>query len=437
MDITPYVESLRHDLAAAAEAGGPEAKAAAERLALALDPAVRLALMDALSQAAAEITAELADGSVDVRLRGREPQFVVDVPTVPMPAATPAPAAGASGDDEPEDAEDGAVARITLRLPESVKYKAEELATKGGHSLNSWIVNVVRAATRERAVSVDIDLSSVPFLDGPGLPARARPLPRRQADDRLGLAPAQPAQHSPSAQHQPTGDAGSGVQHTLTNPDEGAPPCSGRSPPPSRSRCTSSCAPATWRSPRPRPTRRSSRSSARTATTTTSPSSSAATTSSSSSRHGGRGGLFGSSRDGAHVRVTMPHDSRLVTKLGSADVRVDGRLGESSLKSGSGDVRARRAVREGVRRDRLGRPADRVRRRAAGQARLRPGHRRAARRSRADLHRLRRRARGHRPRGAEREVGLRRPAGPRGHRRRHPHHRLRRPGRRPDAARCR
>ena len=56
MDITPYVESLRHDLAAAAEAGGPEAKAAAERLALALDPAVRLALMDALSQAAAEIT---------------------------------------------------------------------------------------------------------------------------------------------------------------------------------------------------------------------------------------------------------------------------------------------------------------------------------------------------------------------------------------------
>ena len=93
MDITPYVESLRQDLAAAAEAGGPEARVAAERLALALDPAVRLALMDALSQAAAEITAELADGSVDVRLRGREPQFVVDVPTVPVPAAAPAPPA--------------------------------------------------------------------------------------------------------------------------------------------------------------------------------------------------------------------------------------------------------------------------------------------------------------------------------------------------------
>jgi len=173
MDITPYVESLRHDLAAAAEAGGPEARAAAERLALALDPAVRLALMDALSQAAAEITSELGAGSVEVRLRGREPQLVVDVPTVS--AAAPAAAAGPTADDDAD--EDGAQARITLRLPESVKYKAEELATKGGHSLNSWIVNVVRAATRERAVKVDIDLSSLPF--GEGLTAARGKGPKR------------------------------------------------------------------------------------------------------------------------------------------------------------------------------------------------------------------------------------------------------------------
>jgi hypothetical protein len=167
MDITPYVEGLRQDLVAAAEAGGAEAKASAHRLALALDPAVRLALMDALSQAAAEITAELPAGSVDVRLRGREPQFVVDVPTMPAPApdAPTAPTASSEHDDDPDEDDDGAPARITLRIPESVKYKAEELAAKGGHSLNSWIVNVVRAATRDRAVNVDIDLSSVPFLD--------------------------------------------------------------------------------------------------------------------------------------------------------------------------------------------------------------------------------------------------------------------------------
>jgi hypothetical protein len=173
MDITPYVESLRHDLAAAAEAGGDEARAAAERLALALDPAVRLALMDALSQAAAEITSELPAGSVDVRLRGREPQFVVDVPTAPMqpmaPQAPTPPSAPTAAEADVE--EDDSVARITLRLPESVKYKAEELAAKSGHSLNSWIVNVVRAATRDRGISVDIDLSSLPFGEVPGFPS--------------------------------------------------------------------------------------------------------------------------------------------------------------------------------------------------------------------------------------------------------------------------
>ena len=169
MDITPYVDSLRRDLAAAAEAGGDEAKAAAERLALALDPAVRLALMDALSQAAAEITSELPTGSVDVRLRGREPEFVVDVPTMPLPPAPPAPPLP----PEPEEVdEDGNVARITLRIPESLKARAEEMAAKSGHSLNTWLVNTIRNATRDRAINVDIDLSSIPIFEefqrGPG-----------------------------------------------------------------------------------------------------------------------------------------------------------------------------------------------------------------------------------------------------------------------------
>ncbi len=162
MDITPYVESLRRDLVSAGEAGGPEAAAAAERLALALDPAVRLALMDALSQAAAEITSELPAGSVDLRLRGREPQFVVDVPAVPEPPIAPPPPTPPAADDQDED---GAVARITLRIPESLKAKAEDLAGKSGHSLNAWIVNAVRSAARDRAINVDIDLSSLPFFE--------------------------------------------------------------------------------------------------------------------------------------------------------------------------------------------------------------------------------------------------------------------------------
>jgi hypothetical protein len=161
MDITPYVERLRHDLGQAAAAGDEHIREAADRLTLALDPSMRLALMEALSQAAAEITTEMRAGSVEVRLTGRELEFVVEqtAPGGPAPAAAPPP-----GADEEED--DSATARITLRLPESVKAKAEELAGRTGSSLNTWIVNVLRSATREGAINIDIDLSSIPFLEG-------------------------------------------------------------------------------------------------------------------------------------------------------------------------------------------------------------------------------------------------------------------------------
>ncbi|HRI95864.1 MAG TPA: pilus assembly protein HicB, partial [Nocardioides sp.] len=78
------------------------------------------------------------------------------------PPAPPAPPAPPSAEDE----EEGGIARITLRLPESVKAKAEEFAARSGHSLNTWLVNVVRSATREGAINVDIDLSSLPFVGG-------------------------------------------------------------------------------------------------------------------------------------------------------------------------------------------------------------------------------------------------------------------------------
>ena len=128
MDITPYVDSLRRDLLATAEAGGPEVAAAAERLGYALEPATRLALMEALSQAAAEITASMPAGGVDVRLDGRDLDFVVDAapPAPPTPPAPPAP-------PRPEEVEEDAnVARITLRLPESLKTRAEDAAAAAG-----------------------------------------------------------------------------------------------------------------------------------------------------------------------------------------------------------------------------------------------------------------------------------------------------------------
>ena len=160
MDITPYVENLRRDLLAAAESAGEQARQTAERLGYALDPSARLALMEAISQAAAEITAAMPAGSVDVRLDGRDLDFVVQgpqasAPAAPMPPPPPAPPA-------PGDVEEG-MARITLRLPESVKNKADEAAAAAGQSLNTWLVNLVRGATNDRAIHVDVDLSSLPF----------------------------------------------------------------------------------------------------------------------------------------------------------------------------------------------------------------------------------------------------------------------------------
>ena len=163
MDITPYVDRLRRDLVSAAEASGPEARETAERLGYALDSSARLAMMEAISHAAAEITSSMPSGGVDVRLDGRDLEFVVDAPEAsgpPTPPAPPAPPAPPGA----EDIEDGNVARITLRLPESVKARAEEFAARSGHSLNTWLVNVVRTATRDDAMTVDIDLSSIRML---------------------------------------------------------------------------------------------------------------------------------------------------------------------------------------------------------------------------------------------------------------------------------
>ncbi len=169
MDITPYVERLRHDLAQAAAAGDERVKEAADRLALALDPSMRLVVMEVLSEAAAEITSGMRTGCVDVRLAGRDLEFCVDQGAEPGATQQPAPSV------EEEDDDEAATARITLRLSESLKAKAEERAAAAGHSLNTWIVNVLRSATREGAINIDIDLSSIPFLgDSPGPRGRGR-----------------------------------------------------------------------------------------------------------------------------------------------------------------------------------------------------------------------------------------------------------------------
>lgn len=149
MDLTPYVDNLRRELAVAAEAGGDEARELAERLIAPLESATRLTMLNVLSAAMDEITRELAPGSVDVRLRGLDPDFVVTPPptdggapaepTAPLePLRITAPA--------PADGDEGGTARVNLRLPAHLKARAEEAASREGLSVNAWLVRAVSAA---------------------------------------------------------------------------------------------------------------------------------------------------------------------------------------------------------------------------------------------------------------------------------------------------
>jgi hypothetical protein len=143
MDLQPYVEAVRHELNLAAAAGGAEAQALADRLSAPLESAIRLALLEALSAGAEEITSELAPRSVEIRLRGRDPEFVVSAPLDELSAHEPLEVA--LGDD------DGGTWRITLRLPESLRAAVEAATRHDGSSLNAWLVRAVAAAIQSKA----------------------------------------------------------------------------------------------------------------------------------------------------------------------------------------------------------------------------------------------------------------------------------------------
>jgi hypothetical protein len=149
MDLTSYVSNLGREFATLAEAGGEEARALVERLTGSLESAIRMTLLDALSAAADEITRDLAPGSVELRLRGRDPNFVVTSPPAePFERATGDATATAdrASDSDLLIAEDGPAARINVRLPEQLKAAIEEAATKEGRSVNAWLVRAAATA---------------------------------------------------------------------------------------------------------------------------------------------------------------------------------------------------------------------------------------------------------------------------------------------------
>jgi predicted HicB family RNase H-like nuclease len=138
MDLTPYVTGVEDNLLAAAAAGDEGTRRTAAALAAALDPAVRLALMNALAEAAADVTDTLGDRVVELRLEGGDVRVVV---TSPEAGEEPAPHAHAASLDA-----GGEQTRITLRLPEGLKAQAEQAAAAETLSLNTWLTRAVHEA---------------------------------------------------------------------------------------------------------------------------------------------------------------------------------------------------------------------------------------------------------------------------------------------------
>jgi hypothetical protein len=150
VELAPHLAVLRADLAAAAAVGGDDVARAATLLGDAVEPALRLMLLDLLTEAAEELTMQLGGATVELRLRGREPELVATGPT-------PAPV-------EQESTTEEGTARLTLRLPETLKGRAEAAAAAEGQSVNSWLVRAVAAALEQR--------QSFPFAGRPSGPRR-------------------------------------------------------------------------------------------------------------------------------------------------------------------------------------------------------------------------------------------------------------------------
>jgi hypothetical protein len=142
MELGQYVSDLQRQLVNAAENGADETRAVAERLAAGLDAATRLVLLDALSAAVGEITRDLAPGSVDMRLRGREIEFVVTQSGIES-----------DSDERPVasvDLDDASTSRTTLRLPDALKVRVDEAAATDGLSVNTWLVRAIAAALQPK-----------------------------------------------------------------------------------------------------------------------------------------------------------------------------------------------------------------------------------------------------------------------------------------------
>ena len=135
MQLEGYVQALREDLARVAAIGDDQTARSAELLAVALEPSLGRRLQDALGEAALELSAQLQRGRVEVRIAGGDPELVY---------------VGDDGSAALDTADEALDARITLRLPESLKSRLEAAAATRGVSLNTWLVQTLTRVLEQR-----------------------------------------------------------------------------------------------------------------------------------------------------------------------------------------------------------------------------------------------------------------------------------------------
>ena len=153
MDLTPYLDSVRHGVINAAALADEATQQTAHRLGTAIDSSTRLALIQVLSDADGTLSAELAPTSVEVRMAGQDPDLVVSVPPASHAPTLLVPPSDEPAADEPEDGTDldeEPLARISLRLPNSVKLRVDEMADADGVSTNAWLIRAVVEVLAQR-----------------------------------------------------------------------------------------------------------------------------------------------------------------------------------------------------------------------------------------------------------------------------------------------
>ncbi len=128
MQIEGHIHALREELGRVAAIGDDATARAAGLLSVALESSFSRQLQDVLAEAALELNAQLDSGHVEIRIAGRDPELVLV----------------REDGSAPEPIDEAYAARITLRLPESLKQRIESVASREGASVNTWLVQALQ-----------------------------------------------------------------------------------------------------------------------------------------------------------------------------------------------------------------------------------------------------------------------------------------------------